>query len=194
MNLWLRLLRCLIGAFFAGRLDPGHDVSCLRFRVWPHDLDPSFHMNNGRYLTLMDLGRLDVLARSGLLRAAWRHGWTPIASGIQIRYRRELRLFQSFRIETRLVAWQTHLVVMEQRFVIETGSHAGQIAAVALFKGGLYYRSERRFIEVSRLMTEVGVSVEPPALSPDVAAFLASDEAMRQAQNSGKAAAGSTIN
>jgi acyl-CoA thioesterase FadM len=180
MNLWLRLLRCLLSAFFGRPLDPDKGISRLTFRVWPHDLDPSLHMNNGRYLTLMDLGRLDVMARSGLLRAAWRHGWTPIASGIQIRYRRELRLWQSFRIETRLVAWQTHLVVMEQRFVIETGPFAGQTAAIALFKGGLYDRAERRFIEVARLMREAGVNAESPAMTPDVTAFLASDDAMRQ--------------
>ena len=180
MNLWLRLLRCLVAAFFGRPLDPRQGVSRLTFRVWPHDLDPSLHMNNGRYLTLMDLGRLDVLARSGLLRAAWRHGWTPIASGIQIRYRRELRLWQTFRIETRLVGWQTHLVIMEQRFVIETGPYAGQTAAIALFKGGLYDRAERRFIDVNRLMIEADVKAESPALTPDVVAFLASDDAMRQ--------------
>ncbi len=185
MNLWLRLLRCLVAAFLGRPLDPGEGISRLTFRVWPHDLDPSLHMNNGRYLTLMDLGRLDVMARSGLLRAAWHHGWTPIASGIQIRYRRELRLWQTFRIETRLAAWQTHLVVMEQRFVIETGPYAGQTAAIALFKGGLYDRAERRFIDVARLMSEVGVNVERPAVTPDVAAFLASDDAMRQAQGPG---------
>jgi acyl-CoA thioesterase FadM len=185
MNLWLRLLRCLICSLVGGRLDPGEGVSCLKFRVWPHDLDPSMHMNNGRYLTLMDLGRLDVMARSGLLRAAWRHGWTPIASGIQIRFRRELRLWQTFRIETRLVTWQTHLVVMEQRFMIESGPYAGQTAATALFKGGLYDRSQRRFIDVARLMSEVGVTVESPPMTPAVAAFLASDDAMRVAQAAG---------
>jgi acyl-CoA thioesterase FadM len=182
MNLWLRLLRCLIFALFGSRLDPSEGMSRLSFRVWPHDLDASLHMNNGRYLTLMDLGRLDIMARSGLLRAAWRHGWTPIASGIQIRYRRELRLGQKFRIETRLVAWQTHLVVMEQRFIVESGSYIGQAAATALFKGGLYDRSQRRFIDVARLMSEVGVEAQSQPMTADVAAFLASDDALRQRQ------------
>jgi acyl-CoA thioesterase FadM len=181
MNLWLRLLGCLIGAWFARALTLPSEVSRLGFRVWPHDLDPSWHMNNGRYLTIMDLGRFDVMARSGLLRAAMRHRWTPIASGIQIRYRRELRLFQTFRLETRLLWWDKHLVVMEQRFVITSGPHAGQVAAHALFKGGLYDRAERRFVAVARLMTETGIDATCPPPSPEVAAFLASDEALRQA-------------
>jgi acyl-CoA thioesterase FadM len=182
MNLWLRLLWCLFAARFGRALSMPSEVSELTFRVWPHDLDPSWHMNNGRYLTIMDLGRLDVLARSGLLRAAMRNRWTPIASGIQIRFRRELRLFQTFRLETRLLTWEKHLVVMEQRFVITSGPHAGQAAAHALFKGGLYDRAQRRFVEVARLMREIGVHAASPPPSPEVAAFLASDEALRQTQ------------
>ena len=42
------------------------DVRASPFRVWPHDLDTSLHMNNGRYWTLMDLGRADLMIRSGL--------------------------------------------------------------------------------------------------------------------------------
>jgi hypothetical protein len=64
--------------------------------------------------------------------------------------------------------------------VIETGPYAGQTAAIALFKGGLYDRAERRFIDVNRLMMEADVKAESPTLTSDVVAFLASDDAMRQ--------------
>ena len=46
-------------------------------------------MNNGRYLTLMDLGRADLVIRSGLWRAVLRHGWAPVVSAVKIRFRRE---------------------------------------------------------------------------------------------------------
>ena len=36
-------------------------------RVWPNDLDTNAHMNNGRYLTLMDLGRFDLMTQCGLV-------------------------------------------------------------------------------------------------------------------------------
>jgi hypothetical protein len=42
MNLWLRLLHLLLTAFRGPKFDPARDVSRLRFRVWPHDLDTSF--------------------------------------------------------------------------------------------------------------------------------------------------------
>ena len=99
MNLWFRLLWLLLTARKRGHLDVPRQASVLAFRVWPHDLDPSIHMNNGRYLTLMDLGRTDVLIRSGLWREVLRHKWTPIASAVTIRFQRELRPFQRFRLE-----------------------------------------------------------------------------------------------
>jgi len=47
------------------RLDP-HEVGRLTFRVLPTDLDVLGHMNNGVYLSIMDLGRMDLLQRSGV--------------------------------------------------------------------------------------------------------------------------------
>jgi acyl-CoA thioesterase FadM len=154
-------------------------VSVLRFRAWPSDLDPSLHVNNGKYLSLMDLGRLDLMVASGLWRAILRHRWTPIASNILIRYRREIRPFQRFRLETRLVTWDRSNVVMEQVFVHEGGPHDGQVAARALFKGGIYDRAQRAFVPIRRLMEELGVEAEAPEASPEVAAFLAAEEELR---------------
>ena len=151
----------------------------LHFRVWPLDLDLSLHMNNGRYLTIMDLGRIDILTRSGLLRVVVRERWTPIASGIQIRFSRELRLLDRFRLETRLVAWDDTRVVMEQVFVIASGEREGQVAARALFKGGIYDRATRAFVPIARMMREIGVAAESPPPTPEVAAFLTADDALR---------------
>ena len=42
------------------------DVSRSRFRVWPTDLDILNHMNNGKYLSVMDIGRFDLMQRNGV--------------------------------------------------------------------------------------------------------------------------------
>lgn len=181
MNLWLRMLWYVLTAWRLPRLALPADVSRLAFRVWPSDLDTSLHMNNGRYLTLMDLGRLDIMVSSGLWRAVLRNGWTPIASAIKIRFRRELKSLQKFRLETRLVAWDRVSVIMEQTFVLDGGERDGQIAAQALFKGGLYDRKQKKFVEISRLMAEIGVAAESPPLSPEVEAFLAADDELKRA-------------
>jgi acyl-CoA thioesterase FadM len=181
MNLWVRLLWLLLTAQRRGHLSLPRDSSMLNFRVWPHDLDLSLHMNNGRYLTLMDLGRLDAMVRSGLWREVLRHKWTPIASAITIRFQRELRLFQKFRLDTKLLCWDASLVVMEQIFVFDGGPRQGQVAARALFKGGLYDRKERKFVEIARLMSLLGVSEISPPATAEVEAFLHADDQLKQA-------------
>lgn len=95
------------------------------------------------------------MVRSGLWRSVLRHRWTPVASAIKVRFRRELRLFQRFEIATRIVAWDATNVVMEQQFIVMDGPKAGQIAAQALFKGGLYDRAQGRFVPIGQLMAEV---------------------------------------
>jgi len=181
MNLWLRLFWLIATAHRRSSLQMPEGISALHFRVWPHDLDLSMHMNNGRYLGIMDLGRLDVIIRSGLWRAVMRHRWTPIASAAVIRFRRELRLFDRYRLETRILAWDELAVVMEQVFVFAGGPRDGQVAARALFKGGIYDRAAREFVPIARLMSEVGVTTASPPPSPEIEAFLKADDAIRQA-------------
>lgn len=180
MNLWVRLFWLLITAGWRPKLVLPSGASELSFRVWPHDLDPSIHMNNGRYLTLMDLGRTDILLQSGLWRAVWQNKWTPIASAITIRFSRELKPFQKFRLQTRLLCWEDTSVVMEQTFVIDGGARDGQIAARALFRGGLYDRRARRFVPVTRLMEAIGVSATSPVPAPEVEAFLHAGDQLKQ--------------
>lgn len=179
MNLWFRLFWYALTSRWRPRLAAEGDVSQLEFRVWPTDLDLSLHMNNGRYLTLMDMGRIDFLVRTGLWNAVTRHRWTPIASSIVIRYRRELRPFDLFRLETRLASWAEASVVMEQVFVLMSGPYKGQVAARALFKGGIYSRSERSFVDIGRLMKEIGVSATSPPVSSEIDAFLKADGALK---------------
>jgi acyl-CoA thioesterase FadM len=181
MNLWFRLFWLLLTARMRGQLDLPRESSQLGFRVWPHDLDLSLHLNNGRYLTLMDLGRLDVMVRSGLWRQVLRHKWTPIASAITVRFQRELRPFQKFRLDTKLLCWDASLVVMEQRFLIDGGPRDGQTAARGLFKGGLYDRKDRKFIQIAQLMALLGVSEISPPATPEVEAFLHADDQLKQA-------------
>ena len=74
-------------------------------------------MNNGRYWTLMDHGRADIMIRSGLWRAILKRGWVPVVSAGQIRFRREMKLFQPFTLETRILTWSDGHVVMEHRLL-----------------------------------------------------------------------------
>lgn len=184
MNLWLRLVWLLLTAPFRPKISVPDGFSTLTLRVLPNDLDLSLHMNNGRYLTIMDLGRIDLIIRGGLGKAVWRNGWTPVANAVVIRFRRELRAFERYRLETRAVAWTEQAVVMEQRFVFAAGDREGQVAAKALVKGAIYDRKEERYVPIPDLFELIGGPAESPPMSPEVEAFLAADRSMREAGRS----------
>jgi acyl-CoA thioesterase FadM len=129
MNLFFRMLRVLLRCWWASRLEP-LDESVVRFRVWPQDLDVNFHMNNGRYLTVMDLGRLDLTLRMGFLPLFWGRRWLPMVGAATIRFQRPLKAFQRYELHTRILGWGEKWFFMEQRF-----TQGGKLIARGLIKG-----------------------------------------------------------
>lgn len=86
------------------------------FRVLLNDLDALLHVNNGVYLTLMDLGRTDLLLRSDTVKALRKQGWYPVLAAETIRFKRSLKLWQRFTITTRVIGWDEKSVYLEQVF------------------------------------------------------------------------------
>ena len=115
MNLYFRLLVFMIRVRLRSRLSLW-DTSRVRFRVNPSDLDVMRHMNNGRYLTLMDLGRMDLMLRSRFWRRITEQGWYPVVAGQSITYRRSLQLWERFDLASRVLGHDDRWVYMEQVF------------------------------------------------------------------------------
>ncbi|MEO1329871.1 MAG: acyl-CoA thioesterase [Pseudomonadota bacterium] len=78
-------------------------ASVLTLTAWPWDCDVYAEVNNGRQLTLFDLGRFDYGARVGLIPVLKKNGWGLVVGGSSIQYRRRLRPFQRFKLVTRFV-------------------------------------------------------------------------------------------
>ena len=123
MNLYFRLTRLLLKYFLFScffRKSPPHPVLEPRqasFRAWPFDIDLNRHMNNGRFLSLMDLGRTDLMLSTGLFQAAISKGWLAMAAGISITYRRPVFPFQRFHLQTQLIGWDEKWFYLEQSFL-----------------------------------------------------------------------------
>jgi acyl-CoA thioesterase FadM len=106
----------------------------LEMRVWPQDIDFNLHLNNARYLSFMDYGRVHLMAATGILTPAIRHRWAPLVGSVSITYRRSLGLFAPFTLSTRLLCWDEKWLYMEQ--VFKTKDELAAIAWVkALFRG-----------------------------------------------------------
>lgn len=134
MNLVFRMLYTLVISLWQGDA-PITASFKLRMRTWPNDLDTNFHMNNGRYLTLMDLGRTQMMIRSGLFWKIIKEKWMPVVGEAHIKFKKSLAPFESFTLETKVHSWDEKWVYMEQSFYNSKGQLAASGYVKALIKG-----------------------------------------------------------
>tara|TARA_R110002095_G_scaffold214971_1_gene208040 strand:+ start:1342 stop:1911 length:570 start_codon:yes stop_codon:yes gene_type:complete len=175
MNLFFRLIRIIIHAFFRPKL---HflDTGIVTFRVLPFDLDINRHMTNSRYLSMMDLGRTDLLIRTGLAQLTWKKKWGSVLGAATIRWRRGLKHFQKFEIHTHVIGWNDKWFFLDQKVL--TSEH---VIAHAIVKA--IFVSREGSISAGDLVDMVGGKgdhTSSPDLPEAVKHWLASEDAMRQ--------------
>ena len=97
-----RLLISSLKAKMAQKANPlgPSDIGEISFITRPWDLDMFMEMNNGRVLTLYDLGRFDWSIRSGLWDALLENKWGLAVAGSTVRYRKRVRLFDKVTMRT----------------------------------------------------------------------------------------------
>ena len=166
----LRLLRAALVALGRGGSNP-LDESVLTFRVMPADLDINLHMNNGRYLQVMDLGRFDHLIRMGLLGQVRRRRWMPLVGSETIRFRRSLAPFRKYRLHTRLVHWDDKWFYFEQRFTAR-----GELIAAGMVKGLL--RGPAGNVPPAEVLAAAGHALPAPPSPPGIEAWNGADAAL----------------
>jgi acyl-CoA thioesterase FadM len=130
---WLRLIRVGVGLIGAPKIDM-FATTRVALRVWPNDLDINLHVNNGRYLALADIGRLHWFVLSGALGVAQRQRAFPVVGDALAKFRRDLKVFQSFEIHSRLIGWDSKWGYIEHRFV-RRRRVVGMVVIRGLFKG-----------------------------------------------------------
>lgn len=171
MNLWLRLLKVLISALLRPRLGL-LDESRLSFRVWPVDLDLNIHMNNARYLAHMDLGRVDIILRTGLGKIAMRHKLQPVIGSVMVRFRKSLQPFERFTLRSRVLGWNAKWFFFEHRI-----ERQGELVCLAIAKGLFLNKSGQ--MPSAQLVGDLGHEGQSPILPQ----WIADWEAAESAQN-----------
>lgn len=148
--LWLFLKRMLVRI----PLDPF--ATCVTpFRVNLLDLDVNMHMNNGRYLSIMDLGRVDLMLRVG---AFWRlslAGYYPVVVSQGIRFKQSLQPFQKFTLHTRLESWDEKNFYVSQQFM-----RGDQLVADGYIKARFKRRGQKGSTPTREMFEVMGVKYE----------------------------------
>ena len=181
MNLWLRMLYVLVMSLVKPRLISWEDKSILPMQVWLTDLDSNGHMNNGRFFTHMDLGRFDLLLRSGLWSWVVKTRSVPVLGASQIRYRRPLNLWERYTLQTQIVAWDDKWIFIEQRFLVaDKPSGKLVLAALGMVKGCFYDPATKQTVPTSALLEQIGERAQQRALPRHVIAWIAAEDALRE--------------
>lgn len=144
------------------------DTHVLPMRCLPWDLDGFLEMNNGRILTLYDLGRYALSVRTGLGAVLQAKRWGLVVAGSSVRYRKRITGFQCFELRTRLVGWD------ELFFYIEQGMWQGETCCNhALLRTGV--TKAGRLHPTEEVATAMAVDPVSPPLPQWVRAWAQAD-------------------
>lgn len=93
-------------------------------RCWPSDIDMWAELNNGRTLTLLDLGRIPLARRIGLISVLRQQKWGMTMAGVTVRYRRRITTFEKFEMRSRVIYWDQRFIYIEQSMWKQNGDCA----------------------------------------------------------------------
>lgn len=179
MSLFFRTLWVYLLSLFRPRITDILETATVDFHVLPNDLDTNIHMNNGRYLTIMDLGRFDLVLRTGILKHMIRQKAMPVLSAAQMRWRLSLQPFQKYTLETRVVCWDEKWVYMEQKFIIRGGSKDGAVAAIGIVKGSFYSNLNRETVPTLEILKALHLDQESPPMPDHIREWQAAEEHLK---------------
>ncbi|MDR9830619.1 acyl-CoA thioesterase [Vibrio sp. FNV 38] len=86
----------------------------ISFYCHPWDIDLFGEMNNGRILTLYDLGRTAMGVKCGLMKTLKRQRWGLVVAGSSVRYRKRVKMFDKVTMRTQCVATDDKWFYLEQ--------------------------------------------------------------------------------
>ena len=134
MNLYIRLFLLLIKLRFKSKQIHILDETITKLVVLPNDLDINMHMNNSRYLTVMDLGRVEFSMATQIFHLSRKKKLVGIVGKINIEYLRPLKLWQKYTITTRCISWDEKWFYIGQKFE-SNGKVVARAVVKLLFRG-----------------------------------------------------------
>ena len=157
---FVRLVKDVLIARRQPRLERWTDMHVSHHICWPHDLDIWLELNNGRALSLYDLGRTMLAERTGLLSVLRREGWGLTLAGTSTRFRRRIRGFERFEMRSRAICWDDKFTYLEQSM----WKRNGECASHVLYRSAITDRNG--IVPPARVLAALGQNAASPAM-PD---------------------------
>lgn len=160
MNLYFRFIFLLIKRVFLKKPLDLFDPCETTFWVNPLDLDMNMHMNNGRYLSIMDLGRFDLMIRAGVFWTYIKKGYYPVVFSESIRFKKSLQPFQTFNMITTIESWDEKDFYISQKFVVK-----GEMIAEGYIRGRFKQRGRKGSVPTPEVFSVGGKTFDSSRLS-----------------------------
>ncbi len=125
---------------------------------WPHDLDFWLELNNGRALSIYDIGRTAMAQRAGLIEVLKRKRWGMTMAGSNTRFRRRIKGFERFEMRSRGICWDDKFFYLEQSMWKKNGECASHV----LFRAAV--TNKNGLIPPQQVMGEMGQDVPSPPM------------------------------
>lgn len=164
---YARLMKEILNARRAPQLGL-FDTHVSQHICWPWDIDPWMELNNGRTLTLYDLGRVPLGIRTGLAATVQRMGWGMAIAGNSTRYRKRVTAFQRFEMRSRCIGWDARFIYIDQTMWRDGDCSSQMLARSAV-------TSRHGIVPPDRVMAALGQNVESPALPDWVQGWIDAD-------------------
>ena len=144
------------------------DTHVSQHRCWPQDIDNFLEMNNGRIMTILDLGRTGFAQRLGLFAALRNKQWGMTVAGTSVRFRKRIKPLSRFKLLTRCVSWDDKFIYFEQSIWI------GQdCAAQALLRTAV--TDHNGIVAPARVIQALGLQLDAPEPPDWVANWISAD-------------------
>ena len=171
MNLYLRLILTLLRALAKPAIVIGETIE-LNLRVLPNDLDFNGHMNNGRYLTVLDLALIEYMTRAGLVKQSFKNGWKPVLGAAIVSYRKGLKPFSKYSLRFSVVCWDEHWSYIRFEFIRD-----GKVMAVGHSKGAMI--GKQGIVPSKELYASLGFLHNSPDIPASIQSWLKAEQLLQ---------------
>jgi len=154
---YLRLFRVVIQSGLQKKKNLLYEESTINLRVLPQDIDPFMELNNGRYVTLLDLGRFGYGANVKISKFLKANQWSLTIVGTYNEYRFRLRLFQKFTLKTKISGYDEKWFYFFQKAERNNKTHMASVVKFA-------FTSKKGIVLPKEVIKAMGEDYDPNKL------------------------------
>lgn len=144
-------------------------VTETTFLCMPWDLDIFLEMNNGRVLTLYDLGRFNLSVRTGFANVLKKNRWGLVVAGSTIRYRKRIKMFDKITMRTKVAGMDEKWI-----YVIQSMWVKGQPCSSVLLRTAV--TAKGKIMPTENVLTAMNITQWQPEQSSWLKSWIESEE------------------